>query len=205
MFGLLLGLAGLGGLLGYQYQQHRDDPCLARCGLGTSCEDGLCEVEPARKKKGKKRRKRGRRHRRHASAGGKASTPDGPTAKQPTAADLASISRGPRLGGTDRVQFGEEDGTTELSTDEVGQRFRRLDDKILGCIDRARGDYEVTSGKVAIGFRVERSGQVKKVRITAPALMQRAGLSACVSSLVRGLRFRRSSRALVMTYPYALR
>jgi len=204
LLGLLCGLVALGGLLGYQYQERQEDPCLARCGVGTSCEDGLCKVELAHDKKGKKRRRR-RRHRRHRSSKVVANTPDVPTAKQPTAADLVSTIRGPRLGGTDRVQFGEEDGTTELSSDEVGQRFRRLDDKVLSCIDRARGDYEITRGKVSIGFRVERSGQVKKVRITAPALMQRAGLSACVSSLVRRLHFRRSSRAVVMTYPYALR
>lgn len=202
LFGLLLGLAGLGALLGYQYQQRRSDPCLGRCGAGTVCTEGLCLVEsneaPHRKKR---RRRRGRRRRPKVAA----TTPDSPTAKQPSAADLAPVVRGPGLGGIDRVKFGEDDGTTELSTDEVTKAFRRLDDAILRCIDRSRGDYEVTSGKVTVGFRVERSGEVKKVRVTAPALMQRAGLSSCVTPLVRGLRFRRSSRAIVMTYPYALR
>lgn len=204
-FGLLLGLGALGALLGYQYLQQQRDPCLARCGPETVCEDGICQVEVEDKKKGKKRRRRRGRRRQRRKVVATATAPDAPSAKQPTAADLAPVTRGPRLQGVDRLKFGEDDGTTELSTEEVTKRFRRLDGKILGCIDRARGDYEITAGKVTVGFRVERAGHIQKVRVTAPALMQRGGLSACVSPLVRGLRFRRSSRALVMTYPYALR
>jgi len=91
----------------------------------------------------------------------------------------------------------------ELDEAEVEQRFRRLDGRIIDCIDRAREGWDV-SGKVVVGFRLERSGRVQKVRVTAPALMQRAGIYACIAPLVKGLHYPASGRSLIMSYPYRL-
>ena len=66
------------------------------------------------------------------------------------------------------------------------------------------GDYPLESGRIEVAFRVERSGAVHKVRITAPQLLMRRGFTGCVRPIVTGLRFPSSGGANVVTYPFAL-
>jgi hypothetical protein len=206
LLGLLCGLLALGGYIGFQHYQRGKAPCGEFCGEGTTCVDGVCQVAVAEddgKKKRKRRRHRRRWRRRSRRAG---SSDPGEQLKKPSASDLVARSKGQRLEVTDYVDMEKGGGSTrELSTAEVTTRFRKLDRKIIGCIDRARGDYDIRSGKINVGFRIERSGAIKRVRVTGPAVMMKAGLYGCISRLVRGLRFPASSRALVMTYPFALR
>ena len=76
---------------------------------------------------------------------------------------------------------------------------------MVGCIDRARGPIDFREGQVVLAFRIERSGRVEKVRVSAPAALQRAGLYGCLHPQVSALSFPPSSRAVVMRYPYSLR
>lgn len=202
--GLLVGLFLLGGYLGYQWYRDSRDPCLGRCGEGTACQQGLCEVQRAAvaTRKKKKRRRRGRRRRNRRRAG---STNSEPALRKVSAADRVPASTGPSLRQADYINMAKPGGGgRELSTSQINAKVRPLGGRIVACIDRARGDHDLRRGKVVLAFRIERSGRVKKVRITAPRVLQRGGLSGCITPLVRGLRFGPTARSLIMTYPYQL-
>ncbi len=216
--GLLVGLLLLGGFVGYQWYQGEKHPCLQRCGAGTECEDGRCVVaedddddDKIKKKRKKRRRRRWRRRRRKrrpraAVAGAQPEAAEEEKLRKVSAADLKPTSKGPSLRKTDYIKMGGGGGTTrELSTGEIDAKVRRLDRSIVKCIDRARGDNDVSRGKVKVAFRIERSGRVAKVKVTAPRVLQRGGLYACVAPKIRSLRFGATARSLIMTYPYALR
>lgn len=198
--GLLVGLLTLAGHALYLRQQAAGDPCLGRCGDGTSCSEGQCAVapEPAAAKKKKKRGRR-RRARRKAVDG---------TLRKPSAAQLRRTSGGQALGKVDYVDLSGEmgGGKGELSEAQVTAKVRRLDPEIIGCIQKASRGYDLGGRrvKVQVGFRIERSGRVKKVRIKAPRLLHQQGLMGCVRPLLRALVFPESGRALIMKYPYAL-
>lgn len=199
--GLLVGLLPLGAFLGYQYFSGTTEPCQGRCGAGTQCESGRCVVvaAPSAANPGKRKpRKRSRRRVKHS--------PD--KLLSTSAADRRQVSRGPRLQQTDRIDLarpGVEGGLArELSEGEVTARLRRVDGRILRCIDNARGRHDLGSARVEVSFRIERSGRVSGVRVAAPRLLMRHGLHGCVERVINGLRFPGSGRALVMTYPYSL-
>jgi hypothetical protein len=202
VIGALVGaVLGGAGVLGHGLLQKRADPCLERCGDGTACESGRCvpsgvPVAAAERSRGKRRRPR-------PSAG----APERESLRRVSAADLKPTSEGPSLRGTDRVDLtGDSDAAgRELSTEEIDAKVRSSDDKIVACIDRARKDFDLDRGRVVVGFRIERSGAVEKVRVSAPALLLRNGLHECIRGVVRSLRFPATSRALVMSYPFELR
>lgn len=203
LLGLLVGLLLLGGYAGYQWYRDSRDPCLARCGVGTICDQARCvaQVDEQPKIKNKKRRRRRRRGRRRASAAAAE-----PQLRKVSARQLRPASKGPSLRQTDYVNLASSGGTKrELSTTEINARVRRLDPRIVGCIDQARADYDIRSGKVVVAFRIERSGRVSKVRVTAPQLLQQGGIYRCIARQIRALRFGPTARSLIMTYPYALR
>jgi hypothetical protein len=199
--GLVLGLIlGAAGLFGYQRVASHEDPCLGHCGTGTTCVEGVCLLEE-KKVARKKRRKRRRWRRRRPRAKGA----DEETWRTPTAKDLKSVAKGPSLKQTDYINMEDKGGDErELTSAEVDGRFRRLDRRIIACIDRAREGWDISTGKVVVSFRIERKGSVSKVRVSAPAVLQRQGLYDCVRPLVTALRFPPSGRALVMSYPYRL-
>lgn len=205
LIGLLLGaVLGVGGAIGYAVYERRADPCLGRCGEGTRCEEGRCQLldEPALEAQGKEARRKRRRGRPRPKVG----TAERETLKQVSAADLRAGSEGPSLRGTDRVDLTRAGGEgRELGSEEVDAKVRASEDRIVACIDRARKDYDLDRGKVTVGFRIERSGRVEKVRVSAPALLLRNGLYGCVRGVIQGLRFPASSRALILSYPFELR
>jgi hypothetical protein len=98
----------------------------------------------------------------------------------------------------------EADRGTEVDQNEIERVFRRLDNKTVACIDQAAAGWHLRGSKIVVGFRLERSGEVKKVQVEAPSLLQRHGIYDCIAPMVRGLRFPRGSRALVLHYPYRI-
>jgi hypothetical protein len=123
-----------------------------------------------------------------------------------SAADLKAGSEGPSLRGTDRIDLtGAGETGRELGAEEIDAKVRANDDRIVACIDRGRQGFDLDRGKVVVGLRIERSGRVEKVRVSAPALLLRHGLYGCVKGVVGSLRFPATSRALIMSYPYELR
>jgi hypothetical protein len=112
---------------------------------------------------------------------------------------------GEALGRAEHIDLSQAgDDGHDLSQEDLDAVFRPAQSAISRCITEAVGDYPLESGKIEVGFRVERTGQVHKVRITAPQLLMRRGFPGCVRPLVTALRFPASGGANVVTYPFAL-
>jgi hypothetical protein len=125
-----------------------------------------------------------------------------------SAADLRMVSQGDDLSRPDvlRLDMSKDDsGSHELSQDEIDARFRAKEDAILSCIARARPDEETwVPGRVTVKFRIQRSGNVRGVRVEAPAILQKGGLYGCIKGVLGGLRFGPSSGSQVISYPFTL-
>lgn len=201
VIGLLIGGLALGATLWLERRERASDPCLGRCGPGTRCAEGMCRSAAAAAIAPERSRNRSSR-RRVARSSREGEAP----LRQPRPGDLQMVTQGPSLRTTDRVDLaGGERPETELSTEEVTRRFRSLDERIVGCIEEARGEWDLSQGRVEVGLRIEPSGRVERVRISAPAVLQRAGLSRCIEPLVKSLSYAASARPVVMSFPYSLR
>ena len=126
--------------------------------------------------------------------------------------DEAPLTQGDALGRPEAIDFTEpgnpgqagEEEARPLSDDDVERVFAPARRGISACITSAVGDYPLESARVEVGYRIERSGRVERVRVTAPALLQSRGLSRCVRPVVTALRFPRSPGASVVTFPFDL-
>ena len=84
-------------------------------------------------------------------------------------------------------------------------RFRAREEAILTCISRARPDEDTyVPGRVTVKFRIQRSGNVRGVRVEAPTILQKGGLYGCVKGVVMGIRFPPSNGSQVISYPFSL-
>jgi hypothetical protein len=215
MKGFLLGLvvAGL-GFGAYMYWKQRMAPA-APAMVG----DGGAPAKEGREKKKRRRRGATRLARLESSgaggpsAEGRAAPAAPPLEPEPepiklSAADLRLVSQGDDLSRPDVIHLGDvtdDSGTHELTQDEIDARFRAREDAILGCIARARPDEETyVPGRVTVKFRIQRTGNVRGVRVEGPAILQRGGLYACVKGVVMGIRFPPSNGSQVVSYPFSL-
>src|SRR4029077_20833666 len=185
--------------------------------------DAGAPVKETREKK--KRRHRGAlRLAREGAAGGPGAgparaprPPPAPRAPEPeaepepiklSAADLKLVSQGDDISRPDVIHLGDasdDSGTHELSQDEIDGRFRAKEEAILGCISRARPDEETyVPGRVTVKFRIQRTGNVRGVRVEAPAILQKGGIYGCIKGMVQGIRFPRSSSSQDVSYPFSL-
>ena len=98
-------------------------------------------------------------------------------------------------------------------TDDEGRHHRQVvlrkmtgkEEAILACISRARPDEETyVPGRVTVKFRIQRTGNVRGVRVEAPAILQKGGLYGCVKGVVGGIRFPPSNGSQVVSYPFSL-
>jgi hypothetical protein len=145
-------------------------------------------------------------------AGRRPQAPPPPVADEPepiklSAADLKMVSQGDDLSRPDVVHLdmSDDSGSHELSQDDIDARFRAKEDAILNCIARARPDEETwVPGRVTVKFRIQRTGNVRGVRVEAPAILQKGGLYGCIKGVVGGIRFPPSSGSQVITYPFSL-
>jgi hypothetical protein len=55
-----------------------------------------------------------------------------------------------------------------------------------------------------VKFRIQRAGTVRGVRVDAPAILQRGGLTGCIKGVLGGLRFPPSNGSQVVSYPFSL-
>jgi len=195
LFGIVVGAAlAAGG--GWLYLQRSKD-CVGRCGDGTRCFSGRCiaATQPTTVASAPTPKKR-----RHHGGGGGAQ----PELKLEPG-DERIATAGDSLGRAEHVDLtqGGDDGR-ELQQEDLDAVFRPAQSAISRCITDAVGDYPLESGKIEVGFRVEKTGAVHKVRITAPQLLMRRGFAACVRPIVTALHFPASGGANVVTYPFAL-
>jgi hypothetical protein len=198
-FGLILGVAlAAGG--GWLYLQKAKD-CVGRCGDGTRCFNGRCiAAAPPTTVASAPTPKRRKRH-----GGGGGYSAAQPELKLEPGDERVGTS-GDSLGRPEHIdltQNSSADGR-ELAQEDLDAVFRPAQSAISHCITEAVGDYPLESGKIEVAFRVERSGAVRKVRISAPQLLMRRGFSGCVRPIVTGLHFPASGGASVVTYPFAL-
>lgn len=215
MKGFLLGLlvAGL-GFGGFLYWKQRESLLHAPT---AGADGGAAVKESGRDKKKRKRRgatvlARGGDDGRGRRAGAGPSMPAGEPEPEPEpvklgAADLKLVAQGDDLSRPDVVHLdmSDDSGSHELDQEEIDSRFRAKEEAILTCISRARPDEETyVPGRVTVKFRIQRSGNVRGVRVEAPAILQRGGLTGCIKGVVGGLRFPPSNGSQIVTYPFSL-
>jgi hypothetical protein len=210
MKGFLLGVvvAGL-GFGAYMYWKER----LVPASVDPAQTDAGAPAKETREKK--KRRRRGamrvaRNEGSGAGAGeGRPAAPPMDPEPEPvklSAGDLKLVSQGDDLSRPDVLHLDMSDTVEhELGQDEIDSHFRAREDAILSCIARARPDEETyVPGRVTVKFRIQRSGNVRGVRVEAPAILQRGGIYACVKGVVMGIHFPASSGSQIVSYPFSL-
>src|SRR5262249_31041005 len=165
----------------------------------------------------KKKRRRGAVRVAHNDAPGQAPSSDRaplpPTEPEPepvklSAADLRLVSQGDDLSRPDVVHLGDatdDSGSREPTQDDIDAKFRAREDAILGGIRRARPDEDTyVPGRVTVKFRIQRTGNVRGVRVEAPAILQKGGVYGCIKGVVGGIRFPPSNSSQVVSYPFSL-
>ena len=213
MKGFLLGLVVAGMAFGgYLYwKQFMSAPAKP-----VAAVDAGAPPKEAREKK--KKRRRGAVRVAHNEAAGQAPSPGRPAAPPPmeaepepiklSASDLKLVSQGEDLSRPDVVHLGDatdDSGSRELTQDDIDARFRAKEEAILGCIMRARPDEETyVPGRVTVKFRIQRTGNVRGVRVEAPAILQKGGIYGCIKGVVGGIRFPPSNSSQVVSYPFSL-
>lgn len=209
LLGLVVAALGFGGYVFWKERWHAPRPAPVVADAGPA-------VKEAREKK-KKRRRGALRLAREEGTGagrGRAAQPAPPPMEaepEPiklSAADLKLVSQGDDLSRPDVIHMGDatdDSGSHELSQDEIDARFRAKEEAILGCISRARPDDETyIPGRVTVKFRIQRTGNVRGVRVEGPAILQKGGLYGCVKGVVSGIRFPPSNGSQVVSYPFSL-
>jgi len=205
MKGFFLGLlvAGL-AVGGYLYWKERSAG-MAR----VSVADAGAPVKETKEKK--RHRRRGAARLARASEPGGAPVAFDPPEPEPvklSAADLRLVSQGDDLSRPDVIHLGDvsdDSGSHELGQDDIDARFRAKEEAILSCISRARPDEETyVPGRVTVKFRIQRTGNVRGVRVEAPAILQKGGIYGCVKGVVGGIHFPPSNGSQVVSYPFSL-
>jgi hypothetical protein len=194
----MLGGAALLALVMYVWMRG-DDACLGRCGPGTKCDDHRCvaaaEAKPAAAP-AKERRRRPYKGGELAGAQPELHLSPG---------DEKMVSQGDALGRPEHIDLSKPDdpNAKELGEDELDQKLRNHGG-IRQCISDAIGDWPLETAKVVVGLRIEKDGRVSKVRVEAPALLQRNGLHRCIRNVLATVRFSNSGGATVATYDYSI-
>jgi hypothetical protein len=178
--------------------------------------DGGAAAKEARERKRHRRRGAMRVARSEGPAptsGGAPRTPPPPLENDPepvklSPADLKLVSQGDDLSRPDVIHLGDatdDSGSRELKQDDIDLRFRAKEEAILDCIAHARPDEETyVPGRVTVKFRIQRTGNVRGVRVEAPAILQKGGLTGCIRGVVGGLRFPPAHGSQIVSYPFSL-
>jgi hypothetical protein len=215
MKGFLLGLVVAGLAFGgyYYWKEFRHPPAksVPAADAGTPAKE---------QKEKKKKRRRGAVRVAHndgagqtSGAGRQAGPPPPPMEAEPepiklSAADLKPVSQGDDLSRPDVIHLGDatdDRGARELTQDDIDAKFRAREEAILACIMRARPDEDsYVPGRVTVKFRIQRTGNVRGVRVEAPAILQKGGIYGCIKGVVGGIRFPPSNSSQVVSYPFSL-
>lgn len=198
LIGIFIG-AGLLAAAAFLYLRGQD-ACLGRCSTGTKCENRLCiaaappPAAPAPAKVSSKKRR---------SAGEPRVGAEPPPLKP---GDEKMTAEGDRLGATQKIDFNQAgDDGKELSEADIDSAFNRAQPALLKCITDALEDAPLEGGRVKVGVRIEANGSIDKVRVEAPALLQRRGLTRCVRGELARLRLPSSGGSTVYTRDFELK
>jgi hypothetical protein len=205
MKGFVLGVLVAGmAVAGYLYWTDRMHPPAKP----TLSADGGVPTKDAREKK--KKRHRGAVSVAHNDGAGAtaAAAPAEPEPVKLSPADLKLVAQGDDLSRPDVIHMGDatdDSGSHELSQDDIDAKFHPKEEAILGCISKARPDEDTyVPGRVTVKFRIQRTGNVRGVRVEAPAILQKGGVYSCIKGVVGGIRFPPSNSSQVVSYPFSL-
>src|SRR4029079_18607268 len=136
---------------------------------------GAAPPKEAREKKKKRRRGAVREARNEVAEqaapgrSGAAPTEPEPEPVKLSPADLKLVSQGDDLSRPDVVHMGDatdDTGSRELTQDDIDAKFHAKEEAILGCISKARPDEDTyVPGRVTVKFRIQRTGNVRGVRV----------------------------------------
>jgi len=208
MKGFLLGLIVAGvGFAGYYFLKgsHLRWPLQEPA---ATVDAGAAPPKEAREKKKKRRRGAVREAGNEVAGQGRsAAEPEAEPVKL-SPADLKLVSQGDDLSRPDVVHLGDatdDTGSRELTQDDIDAKFHAKEEAILGCISKARPDEDTyVPGRVTVKFRIQRTGNVRGVRVEAPSILQKGGIYGCIKGVVGGIRFPPSSSSQVVSYPFSL-
>lgn len=208
MKGFLLGLIVAGvGFAGYYYLKGNH----LRWPVQQPVEVVDAGAAPKEAREKKKKRRRGAMRVASNDTAGQGPGPAAPPEPEPvklSPADLKLVSQGDDLSRPDVVHMGDatdDKGSRELTQDDIDAKFRAKEDAILGCISRARPDEDTyVPGRVTVKFRIQRAGNVRGVRVEAPAILQKGGIYGCIKGVVGGIRFPPSNGSQIVSYPFSL-
>lgn len=204
LLGFMLALACVAGAayltLGKSFVS---DACLGRCGDNTRCAGGRCIASfapalPAPDPKTGRRRGKGR-----VTVGNNGVSVAEPE-KKLLPGDERGTTTGDALGRPERLDLTKGDDEKELAQADIDRVWSSAEPSLSRCISEAVADWPLESGKIEVGYRIEKDGSVKKVRLTAPQLLMRNGLYACMRSKITSLRFPHSGGSSVVTFPFRL-
>jgi hypothetical protein len=201
LFGFVLcALLFVGGAYVYLGKGAVGDACLGRCATGTHCDDKRCvplissataPLEP-----------KSRRRRRTLLSNNGIGSAEPEKKLQP--GDERSVTTGDALGRPEHIDLSQGGDEKELPQGEIDRVWSGVEPELSRCISDAVGDWPLESGKIEVGYRIEKDGSVHKIRLTAPQLLMRNGLYACMRGKVSALKFPRSGGASVVTFPFQL-
>jgi hypothetical protein len=208
MKGFVLGLLVAGmAVAGYLYWTER----MHLPPKPTAASDAGAAAKESRDKKKKRRRGAVSVARNDGAGSGRPAAPPVEAEPEPiklSPADLKLVSQGDDLSRPDVVHMGDatdDSGSRELTQEDIDAKFRAKEDAILACISRARPDEETyVPGRVTVKFRIQRTGNVRGVRVEAPAILQKGGIYGCIKGVVGGIRFPPSNGSQVVSYPFSL-
>ena len=176
------------------------EPCLGRCAGGTRCDNARCVPTIAAAaptpdtKKGRHRRPR------IGNDGIGVAEPE----KKLAPGDDKPTTVGDALGRPEHLDLTQGGDDKELPQAEIDRVWAGAEPQLSRCITDAVADWPLESGKIEVGYRIEKDGAVHKVRVTAPTLLIKNGLAACMRGKITQLRFPRSGGASVVTFPFQL-
>lgn len=152
--------------------------CDDRCGEGTVCVAGKCEVapeaaeaEPEPAPAGDDKRKRRRRRGRKRGGDDEAAGP------VPTFNDASVPKFNPNRGSS----IGEGAGSERISDRTIRQHLSRFEPRLNQCIEQlAAAGVEIGSAKVSFDIGIDPNGKVWGVTAHASKAMRDTGLIACM-------------------------
>ena len=99
----------------------------------------------------------------------------------------------------------DDKGSRELTQDDIDAKFRAKEERDPRLHLSARPDEDTyVPGRVTVKFRIQRAGNVRGVRVEAPAILQKGGIYGCIKGVVGGIRFPPSNGSQIVSYPFSL-
>jgi hypothetical protein len=191
--GLLLGaLLGAGGVYAAYEKPWQGQAAQATADAGAEVAEAEAES--------KKKRPKGKKGRTRAGSSG----PEGDDIPELTAADRALSWKGPAVALPPReMDFAGGEEVRPLNGSEINGVIKGQGKGVIDCIVEARGNAPLKA-EITLEMLVDGSGEVKKVRMRAPAYLYDHGFEACARRAASRMSFPATGAHTVVTAPFTL-